>query len=39
MAAPISFSQYKFSLEPNQPAIVAGNKITLEAKIAGITPA
>ena len=39
IAAPISFNQNKFSLVPNHPAIVAGNNITLEAKIAGITPA
>ena len=31
-------SQLKFSLVPNQLAIVAGNSIRLEAKIGGITP-
>jgi hypothetical protein len=34
----MSFSQYILSFDPRNSAIVAGNKIMLDAKIGGITP-
>jgi len=33
----MSFNQNRLSLDPNHPAIVAGKRITLDAKIAGMT--
>ena len=35
----MSRSQVIDSVEPNQPAAVAGNRMMLDAKIGGITPA